>query len=136
MIKKQILWEISKKEVPYPQALTRMEHLVHEIYAQQTPERVWLLEHPPLYTAGTSARQEDLFNPAGYPTYPAGRGGQWTYHGPGQRIAYVMLNLSQPHGSVPPKDVRAYVHALEQWIIKTLAVFDIHGEIRDGRVGV
>ena len=136
MIKKQILWEISKKEVPYPQALTHMEHLVHEIYAQQTPERVWLLEHPPLYTAGTSARQEDLFNPAGYPTYPAGRGGQWTYHGPGQRIAYVMLNLSQPHGSVPPKDVRAYVHALEQWIIQTLAVFDIHGEIRDGRVGV
>ncbi|MBR2124261.1 MAG: lipoyl(octanoyl) transferase LipB [Acetobacter sp.] len=146
MIKKQILWEISKKEVSYPQALSRMEQFVRDIYAQKAPiqetlaqktfERVWLLEHPPLYTAGTSAKQEDLFNPAGYPTYQAGRGGQWTYHGPQQRLAYIMLDLNKSHGTVPSKDVRAYVHALEQWIIQTLALFNIQGEIREGRVGV
>lgn len=136
MTKEQILWEISKKTVPYPQALSRMEAIARDIHAQEAPERVWLLEHPPLYTAGTSARAEDLFNPAGYPTYPAGRGGQWTYHGPGQRIAYAMLDLQRPHGNIPPRDLRAYVHALESWIIAALARFGIKGEVREGRVGV
>jgi lipoyl(octanoyl) transferase len=136
MTKEQILWEISKKTVPYPQALSRMEAIARDIRAQEAPERVWLLEHPPLYTAGTSARAEDLFNPAGYPTYPAGRGGQWTYHGPGQRIAYAMLDLQRPHGNIPPRDLRAYVHALESWIIAALARFGIKGEVREGRVGV
>ncbi len=136
MTKEQILWEISKKTVPYPQALSRMEAIARDIRAQEAPERVWLLEHPPLYTSGTSARAEDLFNPAGYPTYPAGRGGQWTYHGPGQRIAYAMLDLQRPHGNIPPRDLRAYVHALESWIIAALARFGIKGEVREGRVGV
>lgn len=136
MTKEHILWEISKKTVPYPQALSRMEQIARDIRATGAPERVWLLEHPPLYTAGTSARTEDLFNPAGYPSYPAGRGGQWTYHGPGQRIAYAMLDLQRPHGDVPARDLRAYVQALERWIIAALARFGIKGEVREGRVGV
>ncbi len=136
MTKEQILWEISKKLVPYPQALSRMESMARSIRADEAAERVWLLEHPPLYTSGTSAKAEDLFNPADYPTYHAGRGGQWTYHGPGQRTAYVMLDLQRPHGPVPARDLRAYVHALESWVIGALAHFGIHGEVRDGRVGV
>ncbi|GCD52304.1 lipoyl(octanoyl) transferase LipB [Acetobacter pasteurianus] len=136
MTKEQILWEISKKLVPYPQALSRMESMARSIRAEEAAERVWLLEHPPLYTSGTSAKAEDLFNPAHYPTYHAGRGGQWTYHGPGQRTAYVMLDLQRPHGPVPARDLRAYVHALESWVIGALAHFGIHGEVREGRVGV
>lgn len=136
MTKDQILWEISKKEVSYPQALARMEQIARDIRAQTAQERIWLLEHPPLYTSGTSSREEDLFNPAGYPTYHAGRGGQWTYHGPGQRTAYAMLDLNQPHGDLPAKDLRAYVQALERWIITALAQFGVTGEVREGRVGV
>ncbi|GCD55769.1 lipoyl(octanoyl) transferase LipB [Acetobacter pasteurianus] len=136
MTKEQILWEISKKLVPYPQALSRMESMARSIRAEEAAERVWLLEHPPLYTSGTSAKAEDLFNPAHYPTYHAGRGGQWTYHGPRQRTAYVMLDLQRPHGPVPARDLRAYVHALESWVIGALAHFGIHGEVREGRVGV
>lgn len=136
MTKEQILWEISKKLVPYPQALSRMESMARSIRADEATERVWLLEHPPLYTSGTSAKAEDLFNPAHYPTYHAGRGGQWTYHGPGQRTAYVMLDLQRAHGPVPGRDLRAYVHALESWVIGALAHFGIHGEVREGRVGV
>lgn len=136
MTKEQILWEISKKLVPYPQALSRMESMARSIRADEATERVWLLEHPPLYTSGTSAKAEDLFNPAHYPTYHAGRGGQWTYHGPGQRTAYVMLDLQRAHGPVPRRDLRAYVHALESWVIGGLAHFGIHGEVREGRVGV
>ncbi|GCD58472.1 lipoate-protein ligase B [Acetobacter pasteurianus NBRC 3280] len=136
MTKEQILWEISKKLVPYPQALSRMESMARSIRAEEAAERVWLLEHPPLYTSGTSAKAEDLFNPAHYPTYHAGRGGQWTYHGPGQRTAYVMLDLQRPHGPIPARDLRAYVHALESWVIGALAHFGIHGEVREGRVGV
>ncbi|KDE20965.1 octanoyltransferase [Acetobacter aceti 1023] len=136
MTKEQILWEISKKLVPYPLTLSRMESMARSIRADEATERVWLLEHPPLYTSGTSAKAEDLFNPAHYPTYHAGRGGQWTYHGPGQRTAYVMLDLQRPHGPVPARDLRAYVHALEAWVIGALAHFGIHGEVRDGRVGV
>jgi lipoyl(octanoyl) transferase len=99
-------------------------------------ERVWLLQHPPLYTAGTSARPHDLMNPDGFETYAAGRGGQWTYHGPGQLVAYVMLDLEQAHGTVPARDTHAYVAALEGWLIATLAHFGVRGELRPGRVGV
>ncbi|MCP1241218.1 lipoyl(octanoyl) transferase LipB [Acetobacter lambici] len=136
MTKEQILWEISKKLVPYPAALSRMEQIAKAIRAGEAAERVWLLEHPPLYTSGTSAKAEDLFNPSGYPTYHAGRGGQWTYHGPGQRTAYAMLDLQRPHGNVPARDLRAYVQALEAWIITALASFGLRGEVREGRVGV
>ncbi|PYD47974.1 lipoyl(octanoyl) transferase LipB [Novacetimonas pomaceti] len=136
MTENNILWEISRRKVPYPDALARMEHDARAIRAGEQAEHVWLLEHPPTYTAGTSARPEDLFNPSGYPTWPAGRGGQWTYHGPGQRVCYVMLDLTRPHGPVPARDVRAYVHALEEWLIATLRRFDVTGERREGRVGV
>ncbi|WP_212374288.1 MULTISPECIES: lipoyl(octanoyl) transferase LipB [Acetobacter] len=132
----RFLWEISKKPVSYPVALTRMQTLAREIRAGEAAERVWLLEHPPLFTAGTSARAEDLFNPHHYPTYDAGRGGQWTYHGPGQRIAYVMLDLHNAHGEVRARDVRSYVHGLEEWVIRTLSAFGLKGECREGRVGV
>jgi lipoyl(octanoyl) transferase len=97
---------------------------------------VWLVEHPPLYTAGTSANRADLREPDRFPTFEAGRGGQWTYHGPGQRTAYVMLDLSRSHGPVPPRDVRKFVWALEEWLIRALARFDVAGERRDGRVGI
>lgn len=136
MTNSRFLWEISKKPVPYPAALTRMQTLAGEIRAEAVEERVWLLEHPPLFTAGTSARPEDLFNPHAYPTYEAGRGGQWTYHGPGQRIAYAMLDLQKPHGTVRARDLRSYVHGLEEWVIRTLAAFGLKGECREGRVGV
>lgn len=136
MTQNDFLWEISKNPVPYPYAFARMQDIAQNIRAHGARERVWLLEHPPLYTAGTSAKPADLFNPNHYPTYDAGRGGQWTYHGPGQRIAYVMMDLHHPHGSVPERDLRAYVHALEAWVIRTLAQFGLKGEIRDGRVGV
>ncbi|CUW47018.1 lipoyl(octanoyl) transferase LipB [Novacetimonas hansenii] len=136
MTENKILWEKASIQVPYPDALARMEHDARAIRAGEMGERVWLLEHPPTYTAGTSARAEDLFNPAGYPTWPAGRGGQWTYHGPGQRVCYVMLDLTQPHGAVPARDVRAYVHALEEWLLRTLYRFGVTGERREGRVGV
>jgi len=120
----------------YPEALEAMRREVEAIRAGTAPEQVWLLEHPPLFTAGTSARPEDLFNPLGLPVFAAGRGGQWTYHGPGQRVAYVMLDLQRRHGPLPPRDVRAFVGALEQWLIRTLAAFGIKGELRPGRVGV
>lgn len=107
-----------------------MEALVHAIRAGTAPETVWLLEHPPLYTAGTSARPADLLTPR-FPVYPAGRGGQYTYHGPGQRVAYVMLDLKQRK-----PDLRWYVAALEDWLIATLAVFGVRGERRAGRVGI
>ncbi|KXV73109.1 octanoyltransferase [Acetobacter cerevisiae] len=136
MTNARFLWEISKKPVPYPAALARMQTLAREIRANEAAERVWLLEHPPLFTAGTSAKAEDLFNPHHYPTYDAGRGGQWTYHGPGQRIAYVMLDLHNAHGEVRARDVRSYVHGLEEWVIRTLATFGLKGECREGRVGV
>jgi lipoyl(octanoyl) transferase len=109
---------------------------VAAIRAGAAAEQVWLVEHPPLYTAGTSARPEDLCDPARFPTYAAGRGGQWTYHGPGQRIAYVMLDLQRPRGALRPRDVRAYVHALESWLIATLDDFGLRGERREGRVGI
>ncbi len=124
-------WKISDNLVPYEQALGEMEHRVGEIITGNAPECVWLLEHPPLYTAGTSANQEDLLTPERFPVHTAGRGGQYTYHGPGQRIAYVMLDLKKRK-----PDVREYVNCLEQWIIDTLESFNIKGERRCERVGV
>ena len=124
-------WEVADRLVPYPAALARMDQLVAAISRGEAPERVWLLEHPPLYTAGTSARDEDLVEPDRFPVFRAGRGGQYTYHGPGQRVAYVMLDLKRRGG-----DVRAFIAGLEQWIIDTLADFDVTGERREDRVGV
>ena len=94
------------------------------------------MEHPPLYTAGTSARPEQLTDPGRFPTFAAGRGGQWTYHGPGQRVAYVMLDLTRPHGTVPARDVRCFVHGLEEWLIRALDRFGVRGERREGRIGI
>lgn len=124
-------WVVSDAAVPYPEAIAEMERHVAAMARGEAGERVWLLEHPPLYTAGTSARGEDLFNPRGFPTYRAGRGGQWTYHGPGQRIAYVMLDLSRRG-----RDVRAYVRGLEAWLIAALGALGVRAETREGRVGL
>ena len=131
-----LTWQSSTDSVPYPEAIAAMRGHIAAIREGSEPERVWLLEHPPVFTAGTSARPEDLFNPRGFPTFEAGRGGQWTYHGPGQRVAYVMLDLQQSHGPVPARDVRAFVAALERWLIRTLGDFGVTGELRCGRVGV
>ena len=126
-----IAWKTSDHPVDYPDALGFMERRVEEIHAGRQPHLVWLLEHPPLYTAGTSARQEDLLTPDRFPVYPTGRGGQFTYHGPGQRVGYVMLDLRQR-----ANDVRRFVHDLEEWLIRTLAHFNLRGERREGRVGI
>lgn len=124
-------WIISDAPVAYPEALAAMEARVAAIHAGTAPEAVWLLEHPPLYTAGTSADPADLTDPDRFPVFTAGRGGQYTYHGPGQRVVYVMLDLGRRG-----RDVRAFVAALEGWVIDVLAAFGVRGEIRDGRVGV
>jgi lipoyl(octanoyl) transferase len=130
-----IAWGLSEGLTPYPDALAAMAGRVAGIRGGTLEECVWLVEHPPTYTAGTSAKPEELVETR-FPAFAAGRGGQWTYHGPGQRTAYVMLDLTRAHGAVPPRDVRAYVHALEEWMIRTLARFNIRGERRDGRVGI
>jgi lipoyl(octanoyl) transferase len=124
-------WRISDDLVPYPEAIAAMEARVQGIIAGEKPEQVWLLEHPPLYTAGTSARSGDLLAPDRFPVYATGRGGQYTYHGPGQRIAYVMLDLNHRG-----QDLRRYVHDLEEWVIRTLDRLNIRGERREGRVGI
>ena len=124
-------WIVAPSPVPYPEALAFMEARVAAIHAGEAREMVWLVEHPPLYTAGVSAKKEDLIAPDRFEVFDAGRGGQYTYHGPGQRVVYVMLDLNQRR-----KDVRAFVEALEQWIIATLWRFNVEGHIRDGRVGV
>jgi lipoyl(octanoyl) transferase len=129
-------WRVSDGLTAYPDALATMQARVAAIQAGTAPELVWLVEHPPLYTAGTSARVEELTDPSRFPTFSAGRGGQWTYHGPGQRVGYVMLDLSRPHGSVPARDVRCFVHGLEEWLIRALSRFDVRGERREGRVGI
>jgi len=129
-------WRVSDDLVPYPDAIAAMQTRVAGIRAGTASELVWLVEHPPLYTAGTSADAADLLNPAGFPTYDAGRGGQWTYHGPGQRTAYVMLDLTRPRAAVPPRDVRKFVWALEEWLIRALDRFNVRGERREGRVGI
>ena len=124
-------WRVSKPPVDYRQAVAAMESRVAEISAGHAPELVWLLEHPPVYTAGTSANDMDLLNAERFPVYRTGRGGQFTYHGPGQRVAYVMLDLTRRKA-----DIRAFVAALEDWIIATLADFGVAGERRTGRIGV
>jgi lipoyl(octanoyl) transferase len=124
-------WLISADLVAYESAIAEMESRIAAIREGHAPELVWLLEHPPLYTAGTSARHEDLLNAGDLPVYETGRGGQFTWHGPGQRIAYVMLDLKQRGG-----DVRAYVRNLEEWIIRALDRFNVKGERREGRVGI
>ncbi|AOX17047.1 lipoyl(octanoyl) transferase LipB [Kozakia baliensis] len=132
----KILWEKSEKLIPYPEAIHFMEERKHAIRAESAAELLWFLEHPAVFTAGTSARDEDLINPHGFDTYNAGRGGQWTYHGPRQRVVYLMLDLQRPHGPTPPRDLRAFVQSLEQWIIASLMQLGIKGEVREGRVGV
>jgi lipoyl(octanoyl) transferase len=126
-----IEWRVSETPVEYAAAVEEMEGRVAAIGAGVASELVWLLEHPPLYTAGTSARDEELIEPGRLPVHRTGRGGRYTYHGPGQRIAYVMLDLRRRG-----QDVRCYVHQLEEWIIRTLARFEVRGERRDGRVGI
>ena len=129
-------WRVSDAPVEYPAALGAMQDQAAGIRAGQAAETVWLLEHPPLFTSGTSAQPADLTNPQGFPTYTAGRGGQWTYHGPGQRTAYVMLDLTRRHGQVAARDVRAYVWGLEEWVIRALDSLNVRGERRPGRVGI
>jgi lipoyl(octanoyl) transferase len=129
-------WRIEDGLTEYPDALARMQQRVAAIRAGTAGELVWLVEHPPLYTAGTSAKPAELTDPGRFPTFNAGRGGQWTYHGPGQRTAYVMLDLTRRHGRVPAQDVRCYVHGLEEWLIRALDRFNVKGERRDGRVGI
>ncbi|WP_375662448.1 MULTISPECIES: lipoyl(octanoyl) transferase LipB [unclassified Bartonella] len=124
-------WKISDHLVEYPEALRYMQERVEKILAKTAHEQVWLLEHPSLYTAGTSANKKDLLAPNLFPVYEAGRGGEFTYHGPGQRIAYIMLDLKRRK-----QDIRAFISALEEWIIQMLANFNIKGERREDRVGV
>jgi lipoyl(octanoyl) transferase len=124
-------WRISDQPVDYETAVAEMEARAAAIRDGTASDLVWLLEHPPLYTAGTSAQDEDLLDTKGFPVYRSGRGGQFTYHGPGQRVGYVMLDL-KPRG----EDVRRYVQDLEEWLIRSLARFNIKGERRDGRVGI
>src|ERR1700751_1366798 len=123
-------WRISDSLVPYPDAVAAMETRAAAIAESEAPELVWLLEHPPLYTSGTSGKTADLLD-ARFPLFATGRGGQVTYHGPGQRVAYVMLDLKRRR-----PDVRAYVASLEEWIIRALAAFNVRGERREDRVGV
>ena len=123
-------WRVEDGLVAYPRAVEFMEERVAQIADGLAPELVWLIEHPPIYTAGTSAKPSDLLD-SRFPVFQTGRGGQFTYHGPGQRVAYVMLDLR-----LRKADVRAFVQNLEEWIIRTLARFGIAGERRDGRVGI
>ena len=124
-------WRMTDDLVPYPEAVATMEARVAAIRAGDAPELVWLLEHPPLYSAGTSAKPADLVSPDRFPVYRTGRGGQYTYNGPGQRVGYVMLDLARRGG-----DVRRFVHDLEAWVIQALASFNVTGERREDRVGI
>lgn len=124
-------WVVASAPVPYDEAVAEMEARVAAIAEGRAAERIWLLEHPPLYTAGVSAHDEDLLTPDRFPVHRTGRGGQFTYHGPGQRVAYVMLDLTQRG-----RDVRGLVRGLEQWIIDALAAFGVEAGVREGRVGV
>ncbi len=124
-------WRVSVGQVPYPDAVAAMEARVEAILKGEARELIWLIEHPPLYTAGVSAKREDLLEPERFEVFDSARGGQFTYHGPGQRVIYVMLDLNRR-----TKDIRAFIKALEGWIIGTLWQFNVEGHIRDGRVGV
>ncbi len=123
-------WIVNPGLLAYPDAVAFMEDRVAKITMGKANELVWLVEHPPIYTAGTSSKDSDLLDTR-FPVYATGRGGQYTYHGPGQRVSYVMLDLSRRK-----KDVRAFVHDLEEWLIQTLAQFNVKGERREGRVGI
>lgn len=127
----QVLWAVSSDPVPYAAAVEAMTAYAQAIREDGAPEMIWLLEHPPLYTSGTSARIEDLRDPTRFPVFEAGRGGEYTYHGPGQRVAYVMLDAA-----ARGRDVRAFVRHLEQWIITALDHFNVEAGTREGRVGV
>ncbi len=131
LLDEPVAWAVSTGRVDYDDAVAAMEARVAAIRNGDAGELIWLLEHPPLYTGGTSAKPQDLLSAERFPVYKTSRGGQYTYHGPGQRVAYVMLDLEKRG-----KDIRAFVNALEQWIIETLAEFNVKGERRDGRVGV
>ncbi len=124
-------WAVSKQLVPYQHALDVMERRVAAIAAGSKRELIWLLEHPPLYTAGTSAKPADLLEPDRLPVFRTGRGGQYTYHGPGQRVVYVMLDLNRRK-----RDVRGFVRQLEHWVLATLATFDLAGVVHPDRVGI
>jgi lipoyl(octanoyl) transferase len=124
-------WAVSRAPVPYPEAVAAMHARVEAILDGTAGELVWLLEHPPLYTAGVSAKPADLIDPHRFPVFETERGGQFTYHGPGQRVAYVMLDLRERG-----RDVRKFVQSLEAWVIGALAQFNVEGQLRDGRVGV
>lgn len=124
-------WQRSDTPVAYLDAVASMEARVAAIRRGEAPELIWLLEHPPLYTAGTSAGEGELLQPGRFPVYPSGRGGRYTYHGPGQRVVYVMLDLKRRGG-----DVRRFVHSLEAWIITVLGRFGVEGERREGRIGI
>lgn len=130
-VRDAVEWRISDGRIDYPEALAAMEARVEDILAGRAPELVWLLEHPPLYTAGTSARVEDLLAPDRFPVHQSRRGGEYTYHGPGQRVAYAMLDLNRRG-----RDLRAFVWRLEEWVIRALAEFNVTAERRAGRVGV
>lgn len=129
-MKHGIEWQVADSQVVYPEALAAMEARVASVQQGTASELIWLLEHPPVYTAGTSADPAELIDPR-FPVFPAGRGGKYTYHGPGQRIGYVMLDLARRS-----KDVRCYVHALEGWVIAALDQFGIHSFRAEGRVGI
>ena len=126
-----VQWEISDGEVGYNTALEKMDNHVQKMISGEGGEKIWLLEHPPLYTAGTSANKKDLIEPNLFPVFETNRGGQYTYHGPGQRIVYVMLDLNNRG-----KDIKKFVNNLEAWIIHTLAEFNVIGQSRSGRVGI
>jgi lipoyl(octanoyl) transferase len=128
-------WSIEPGHLPYAAALEAMAARVAGIRNGTAAEAVWLVEHEPTYTAGTSARPEDLLETR-FPAVVAGRGGQWTYHGPGQRTGYVMLDLTREHGTVRARDVRAFVHGLEEWLIRALDRFNVRAERREGRIGI
>jgi lipoyl(octanoyl) transferase len=124
-------WRVSEGLVPYDEALAAMEERAAAVRAGTAPELVWLLEHPPLFTAGTSAASEELFNPQDFPVFEAGRGGRYTYHGPGQRVGYVVLDLEKRG-----KDIRCFVHQLEGWMIAALAELGVSGHRAPGRIGI
>jgi lipoyl(octanoyl) transferase len=127
----EVEWRVTPGLSPYPEALAEMEARAEAIRAGGAAELVWLLEHPPLYTAGTSAEPAELFNPRGFPVYAAGRGGRYTYHGPGQRVGYVLLDLDRRG-----RDVRRFVHSLEGWIIATLGALGVEARRAPGRIGI
>ena len=126
-----IEWRVTPGLVPYPEALAEMETRAAAIREEQARELIWLLEHPPLYTAGTSADPAELFNPQGFPVYAAGRGGRYTYHGPGQRVGYILIDLDKRG-----RDVRRFVWALEQWLIATLGRLGVAARRAPGRIGI